>query len=237
MALVMKVAKSSITADCTTLTIIDNSGDYSAVAPVNLTGYGAPNETRANLYNKIFLTLKKSTGDVVIAIDAYNENTASSWDIVISEDGWYEAYLFGCLVWGSGITYQLNYIAYDVSTDTYYKSLQNSNTNNLVSDPAWWVATDKVADFKVAIAALQPDTYAGFDDFVELCNSVVCRSKAWAIDSVKPKSTNNCCNNYDKIDFEVTGATINEAAEAFSRAQLNVEAIQSLCNCIDDDNG
>src|SRR5690242_17243031 len=130
MALEISVAKASISKDCTTLTITDTTGSYDAVT--NLTGYGVPNEVRSNLYNKLFLTLKKSTGDEPISIDAYDENTKSSWEIIINEDGWYEAYLFGCLVWGSGITYQLGYISYDLATDSYYKSLQDTNLNHAV---------------------------------------------------------------------------------------------------------
>lgn len=234
MALELKISKSSITSNCATLTIADTTGNYSAT---NTSGYGAPNEARANLYNKLFVTLKKSTGDVVIAIDAYDENTASSWTVDISEDGWYELYLFGCLAWGSGITYETDYITYDAATDTYYKSLQDSNTNNAVTDPAWWEAVDEVADFKAAIALDQPDTYAGFDDFVEKCNSTVCRARAWAQDSAKERSTNSCCNGaYNEIDYQLAGAEINEAAEAFSKAQVNIETIQSLCGCIDNDN-
>ena len=48
MALILQVAKDSITSDCKTLAYSDHTGNYNV--STNPGGYGAPNETRANLY-------------------------------------------------------------------------------------------------------------------------------------------------------------------------------------------
>ncbi len=234
MALVLVVAKSSISSDCGTLTIVDNTGNYNA--STNPTGYGAPNETRANLFLKLWLTLKKTDGDEWITIAAYNENTASSWEITITEDGYYEAYLFGCLAWSSGTTYAINHITYSSSTDIFYKSLQNSNTNHAVTNTDWWTPVTDVAELKAAVAASQANVYADVHEWIEMCNSQVCKARAYLKKECKCKGGKGCnCNQtFDEIRYLLDGAVIHNALATYTKGQAIIEAIQNKCNCIED---
>lgn len=230
MALTLVVQKKSISSDCGTLTIEDATGSYDVTD--NPGGYGAPNETRANLYLKLIVTLKKTTGDETITVDAYDENTVTEWAITITEDGRYESFLFACLAWGSGITYELNYITYDASTDKYYKSLQNSNLNNAVTDPLWWEETEDIDDFIAAIDASQPDIYSDTENIIELCNSVVCKNRALT-------SVACCCNDectlqsYEKLRMLLEAAQIRDAQGSYNQAQEIIERIQTVCEDID----
>lgn len=233
MALVLKLEKTSISSDCATMVVTEITGDYNVTT--NPTGFGAPNETRANLYLKLLVHLRKSTGREVIAVPAYNENTASSWSIDVSnsEDGWLELYLFGCKAWGSGVTYQLNYVAYDASTDKYYRSLQNSNTNHLVSDTAWWSEATDIDHFTAARTASQPDTYSVTENVVELCRSRKCEAQMLI------KAGCNCCDEcalkeYEKVRMKIEAAAIHEALENFTEAQIIVENLNTVCeNLVD----
>lgn len=235
MALTLVVTKSTISSDCGTLTIIDNTGDYDASS--NTGGYGSPNETRANLYLKLFLTLKKSDGDEAISIDAYNENTAASWAITITEDGYYEAYLFGCLAWSSGTTFSLNEVTYSSATDKFYYSLQNSNTNNAVTDTDWWAEVTDVSSLKAAIAASQSDAYADVYEWIETCNSRVCKARAYlSKDCGCSDNTGGCeCNEkFDQVRYLIDGVDIHSALGTYAKGQTIIETIQGLCNCIED---
>ena len=98
--IVLKVEKGSISADCLTLTIDDNTGVYDA--GTNTGGYGSPNDERNTLYLKLLVTLKKTAGDEVITVDAYNDLTVTTWDVTIAEDGRYELFLFACLIYAGG---------------------------------------------------------------------------------------------------------------------------------------
>lgn len=233
MALAPVIVKTAISADCSTVTITDNTGNYNV--STNPTGYGSPNEARANLYLKLIVTLKKSTGDELISVPAYNENTASSWTITITEDGYYEVYSFLCKAWSALITYAVGYIAYDVATDTFYVSLQAANTNNAVGDTPWWTpCKSTAAQYKTAIALSQPNTYSDVDEYIELCNGVICRSKAAAqAFSSNPTGACGCGDKFREIDFMIKTARINQSDAAYSRAQVIVEQLQQSCQCID----
>lgn len=226
MALELELTKDSISSNCLTLTVSDTTGDYNATT--NPTGYGAPNETRANLYLKFFVTLRKSTGRESITVSGYNENTVTSWAVTIAEDGWYELYLFACKAWSSGTTYQLNYIAYDASTDAYYKSIQGTNLNHAVSDAAWWTVTADIDDFIAAINATQPNTYNVTKNIVELCQSRKCEGQMLL------KAGCDCCDDcflkeYEKVRMKVESAGWAEALGSFTEAQEIVESLNEIC--------
>lgn len=231
MALKLKIQKDSITSDCKTVAISDATGSYNVTT--NPEGYGAPNEARSNLYLKLMVHLRKSTGREIISVAAYNENTVSNWSVTISEDGWYELYLFGCKAWGSGITYQTGYITYDLSTDKFYRSLQNSNINHAVTDASWWAEATDIDHFTAAITAGQPDIYDDTDSFVELCVSRKCKAKAFL------KAGCDCCDEcklqeYEKIRLKIETAEILEADSNFAEAQRIVESLQAICENLTD---
>lgn len=233
MSLIPVIVKTAISADCSTLTVTDNTGNYNV--STNPGGYGSPNEARANLYIKLIVTIKKTVGDELITVPAYNENTVTSWSITLTEDGYYEVYSFLCKAWNALVTYAAGYIAYDVSTDTFYKSLQAANLNHAVGDNPWWTpCKTPAAEYKVAIALSQPDTYSDVDEFIELCNGVICRAKANVIayDTDRTGSC-GCGDKFREIDFLIKTARINAADSAYSKAQEVVENLQRTCNCID----
>lgn len=230
MALVLKIEKDSISSDCLTIVYKDNTGNYNA--STNVGGYGAPNETRANLYLKLFLTLKKTVGDEQITVAAYNENTVTQWSITLSEDGYYEAYMFGALAYAGGTTYALADVVYSAAQDAFYKSLSAGNVGNAVTNATFWTAVTDVDELKAAIAASTTVGYADVYEHIELCNSRICKTKAYL-------KEDGCDENpgtirYNKIRNLIDGADINGSISAFAKAQAVVEEIQGQCDCIDE---
>jgi hypothetical protein len=228
MALELKIEKDSISSDCTTLTIKDNTGNYNV--STNPHGYGSPNETRANLFIKLFVTLKKTDGDEAQTIDAYDENTEDTWEIDITEDGYYEIFSFACKAWNSGTTYAAGHIVYSSGTDSFYKSLQASNTNHAVTDASWWEVTTDIDDFNDALDLVQPNTYGDIYNFAEVCNSNVCLARKMA--------DGECCDcdpsevqDYEKIRWKLEQVEVNVALERFTKAQEIIETIQPICDC------
>lgn len=231
MALELKIEKGSISSDCKTLTIDDNTGNYDATD--NPGGYGAPNEVRANLYHKLFVTLKKTTGDTDVTVAAYNENTASQWTVTITEDGRYELFLFSTLAWASGTTYGLDHIAYDATTDKFYKSIQAANLNNVVTDAAWWEEATLASEFVAALDDSQPDTYSDIENVIELCRSKNC--KARAVLNAGCGCIDECTlGEYRKIELMIASAEVNEALLNFEKAQRLVEELQVFCDNVDE---
>ena len=231
MALEILTEKDNISSDCGTILYKDNTGAYDVTT--NPTGYGAPNATRASLYLKFFLTLKTTSGDEQITVPAYNANSVTQWSIPLTQDGYYEAYVFGTLVYAGGTTYALGSVIYHVGTNEFYKSLTAGNLGNAVTDVAFWAPVTEVDELKAAIAATQPNAYADVYEHIELCNSRVCKTKAYL------KEENCECtpgaSKYNKIRNLIDGADINGSIAAYARAQAIVEEIQGQCNCIDQD--
>lgn len=227
MSLQLKLTKTSTSSDCLTLIFGDTTGNYDV--SINPGGYGAPNQARVTLNLLVLVNLRKSTGREPVVVPSYTKTTGASWTVSLNEDGWYEMYAFGCLAWGSGITYQLGYITYDLGTDTYYKSLQASNTNHAVSDASWWIATTDVDDFTIARALSQPDTYDVTLNEVEKCRSTKCWAKIF--------KKAGCCEcedacklkDFTKVDLKLKACTVAEAERDYSGAQELIENLQLLC--------
>lgn len=226
----LQVEKTSISSDCETMVVTDVTGAYNVTT--NPGGYGTPNEARANLYLKLIVSLRKSTGRETIDVPAYNENTASTWSITITEDGWYELYLFGCLVWSNAITYATSYITYDVATDKFYKSIQAGNLNHAVTDDEWWEEATEVEAFQAAIDLGQDDIYAVTENTVEVCRSRKCEGKMLL--KANCDSCNECSlKDYEKVRMKLEGIVYQEAQGNFTEAQEIVENVQTICEDID----
>lgn len=219
------LSKSSTSTDCGTVIIIDSTPTGGS------TGYGGSNPARNTLYMNFFATQKLSTENVTLIVPTYNYNTGASWSISITSDGWYEFYAFSCLLYSSGTTFQLNYITYDSGTNAFYKSLQNTNLNHAVSDPAWWQATNNIDDFVAAINASQPNVYSvNFDD-IELCRSYKCEANMLAAVQGCGCSPQDCSmQDYEKVRMKIEGANNDYAASNFLGAQITIENISSICN-------
>lgn len=234
MSLVLNIEKSSTSSDCATLTIVDNTGNYNV--STNPTGYGSPNESRVNLRLGVFVNLMKSTGREPVSVPAYNEATATTWTVTLTEDGWYEIYGFACFEYSSGTTYDIGHITYDPSTDLFYKSLVAGNIGNALSDTDSWEATTDVEDFSAAIADGQSDVYECTDNTVELCRSRKC--EAQAILKAECCECDDCqMKDYEKIRLKIEAAAIAGELENYTRAQKIIENIQVLCENIDADCG
>lgn len=227
MALQLVVQKKSISADCLTLTVEDATGNYDN--PDNLGGYGAPNETRANLRLKLLVSLKKEEGNELITVPDVAEDTVTEWDVTISEDGNYELLLFGCLVYAGGTTYEEDYITYDPTQDEFYKSIQNSNTGNAVTDTDWWEVADDPDDYTAAIDSGQPDVYIDIENFVELCNSIVCRNRL-ILNQTKCSCDDACIiKDYEKARYLIEAAQIHDAQGTEALAQPIVARLNEIC--------
>lgn len=236
MALQLVLSKTSISSDCNTLVFSDTTGNYNV--STNPGGYGSPNPNRSDLYMMILVNLRPNTGRIPILVPAYNFNTASTWTVTLSQDGWYEIYAFSTVIYASGTTYQLGYITYDLSTNVFYKSLQNNNIGHSVTDTAWWIPTTDTEDFIAAAALVQPNTYQTTLNDVELCRSVKCKSKALfqaaeEKSSADPQEDHNI-DMYEKIRLRVEAAQVAASLSIFDDAEEFIEDITKLCvkcNC------
>lgn len=216
--------KTSITSDCKTLTITDT------------TDYVVLGTARNLLYLKLIVRLRKSTGDENITVPAYNENTAATWTATLAEDGWYEVYLFGCLIYNAGTSYGLDWITYDAATDEFYVSVVANNLGNAVTNVNFWTpAGNDPSIYSKAIASpvSQPTTHEGTLNIVELCRSYNCEGKMLL--KAKCDCKNDCnLQEYEKIRMKIEAAIWNDGLGNYSEAQEIIENLTEVCNNLED---
>ncbi len=235
MALALQLSKTSISSDCATLVFSDTTGNYSASPPINLTGYGTPNAARADLYMLVLVNLRSNSGTdrQPIIVPAYDFNTASTWTVTLSQDGWYEIYAFSTVIYAGGTTYQLGYMTYDLATNLFYKSIQNNNIGHAVTDAAWWTSIFTIEDLINAVAIVQPNTYEVTLNDVEVCRSVKCKAKALfqAAEEISCSDSedDHNINMYEKIRLLVEAAEVAAALSIYDDAQEFIEDISKLC--------
>ncbi len=236
MALIQEFEKTSISSNCNTLVFSDVTPQYNITTAPN--GYGPPNATRASLYMQVFVNLRLSSGRQPIDVPTYDKNTASTWTVTLSQDGWYEIYAFSCPLYDAGTTYETDYITYDLSSDAYYISLQDSNTGNAVSDTDWWEVVTDIEDFINAGIISQPGIYDVTLNDVELCRSVKCKGLALfqAAEQCDCDEDDGDCviQPYEKIRLRVEAAEVAAALENYTDAQEFIDDISRLCvkcNC------
>lgn len=230
MALELKIRKQSISNDCLTLIIDDQTGDYDVTS--NPTGFGAPNPARVDMGLITFLVAKRSTGDEFIALtpDDADPHLVVDWTATHGVDTIYKAIMYGVDNWDSGTTYALDEVVFNDADNLFYKSIQAANTNNTpASSPAWWEATTTFADFETAI---EVDAQANcfFDEFYifEDCNTEVCLNR-------KLLSANCACQDpaalgpHRKIQLKLEGALINFGLTNYTKAQEQLEDASTTC--------
>ncbi len=229
MSFQLALSKTSITADCITLVFSDTTGNY----PTPLTGYGTPNPARNTLYMKVFVNLRQNNGRQPVLVPSYNYNTAASWSVTLSQDGWYEIYAFSTIVYDAGTTYALGYITYDISSNTFYKSIQAGNIGHAVTNVSWWLPTTDITDYINATAIVQPNAYDVTFDDVELCRSAKCKANALfqAAEQDDDCSPDNdfAIQPYTKIRLRYEAALVAAALQNYSDAQEFVDDMNKIC--------
>ncbi len=234
MALVLSVVKTSISANCNTLVVSDATGNYNV--STNPGGYGAPNPARSSLYINLIVNVVTSAGRQNVPIPAVTSsayyNTVSSWTMTVSQDGWYELYMFATAAYSGGTTYQLNYIAYDPVSNAFYQSQSNSNTGQSLSNATYWLQITDITKFALATQSGDPNSYDTTTNYIELCRSIKCEATALS------NASSDCCaadqlQQYEKIRMKIEGATYSGGAALFSQAQTIVEDLTAICtsNC------
>lgn len=225
MALTLVVAKTAISSDGGTITIEDQTGS-------GATGYGGSNPARSALFLKLYVTLKKSTGDEQITVDSYNEQTVTTWSVAITEDGYYEIYMFAAPAFNGATAYTTAYVVYDSGTDKFYSSVEGG-THATITDTLYWTPVTDVSQLKAAIAAGQATAYYDVYEYIELYNSRVSKARAYIAEDCCSENASCGTSLYQKIRNLIDGAAINEAITAYAKAQTIVEQVQSLSEQID----
>jgi hypothetical protein len=128
MANTLSFTVDSITSDRTEGVLLDGT-TYSS--PVR-TGVGVFVSGRKMLYNSSV----EST--LTIVGDDNDPETDSQWTFNIPKDGWFRFLIVSVPDFNAASTYAIYDAVFDPATNKVYRSKQNTNTTDTLTDTAWW---------------------------------------------------------------------------------------------------
>lgn len=171
MALEIKLAVDSLSADGDKLTVKDVTGAYSFENPG---GYGTLNPERGTLL--VFLLADRVTSHSRRPLTVTGEapSTAAGWGIGVKEDGVLEMLLVATKEMATGRLYLVNEVRAYGGTLYRSKALQTLVSFDELSDPAKWTPVVKVSDYPIGLA----DTGSHYNilNYLHSAHTELCRS-------------------------------------------------------------
>ncbi len=130
--------KAELSFSKTQVILTDTTGNYDATT--NPGGYGAPNALFTDYAHYAIIRKKNvnSVADVVMALDAYDEEVATEFKATRTLDGWYEGKKLNILKWTAG-TYPLDTVRW-YNQVVYKANISTSQTPGAGAD--WTVVSD-----------------------------------------------------------------------------------------------
>lgn len=143
MALGISIIKTQLV-DKDSYTINDNTGTYDAIN--NATGYGAPNDARADRANYLLVSKNDKAGTRTYGLVA-NTSPLSTlvWTLTSTADGWHQATLLSFKLYSAIQAYVVDDVQYYGTTGLYYKCIQANTAvapDSGGGDDYWEVITD-----------------------------------------------------------------------------------------------
>jgi len=234
MALELNICRTATTADCGTVTITDQTGNYDAVD--NVGGYGTPNPDRADL--ALFLMGWKWVSpdeddpeDVPLTINNDDPLNVTSWDIAQTIDGYYYYKIFGVPVWDVAVAYTTGDVVYDSTYQAYYKALQGSTGSQPGATPLDWEVVENLLEEEDNDSIYLTD----YNDVV-YCRAEACVAK------ILSDYTDQCCKKCDGYDIckqwiqaetLFQSALVNSYQEKWAESDYILRYLADLCSNVD----
>jgi len=184
------------------------------------TTYGGSNPSRAAL--RVFADGYKMTADntattLTLTSNTSDPQTVTSWDFDISEDGWFKFYYVAIPAYAGGTTYAIYDAVYD-NDNTVYRSKQNGNVGNALSNTTYWeVITDPAA-----LAANLTETNESLNITSLIYQRVLTPNSEYAYSNMIGEncSCSDCDENETIYDYQIFSFWLNGALVADERTEV-----------------
>lgn len=226
MALELKLAKNSVTENGDRMFIGDVTGAYDAQD--NDTGYGAPNEERANLGLFLFVDKKETTGDTAMVLQPSDPETVDEWEVTLTGDAWYQCNVYGLIRYDVAIEAFVDELTYDYVADEIRKILTKTG-----SGP--WVYTYEVVSSDVIEDEANTKRYTTLFDTNDLTQLCKCWTKSLRAYFSNPSRTEADKARYEEIDGSLKSIRTDFGFDQSSTAQQQVESLTEVCECFSQD--
>jgi len=129
-----------------TIALNDQTGNF--VFDTNPNGYGGVNAYRGDYAYALFLTNTRADGTVYTYTPrTYSYRSALKYNIDVPRDGLYRLDLFMAQLFVSGTSYNTNDLVFEETSNTFYKSLIDYNTD-AVTVTTSWTAISTLSEFQ-----------------------------------------------------------------------------------------
>jgi hypothetical protein len=232
MALGLNVCYTATTADCTQFTITDETGIYDIVD--NTTGYGAPNEERADLALYLFGYKYREGEDdenITPIINNTDPENVTSWNIANSEDGYYYFDAIAANIWDIAVGYSIDDIVFH--QQVWYKALA-ANTGSEPSDinTNWEVIEDLELE-KANTSLVSTYRY----DMNYTCRAEICYANVVHDSGAICTECTDCKGQtlqlYMKLDVLMQSMFINMSQDNWQKADKILRTIIGYCSKTD----
>jgi hypothetical protein len=232
MALDLKLLYDSINDLGTKITLIDNTGAYSAS---NLTGFGTPNPDRDTLALIVRAYSKRYDGgeeivDTLLTVtpDDADPVVAASWELTLNGQGWQQATVYGLQLYDVSLSFEVGELVYDTGSSAIRKILTKSGdgpytyTYEVVEESALDDLTLIKAYYKVY------NTYA----IPGLCECKYRMNKEYFDARIKDPIL---FKKYLELTGILEGINSDFGFGSYSEAQSSVEYAEDICTCFTDE--
>jgi hypothetical protein len=243
MALELKLAYSNVNdgSDCNTLVLDDDTGVYDMTT--NPGGYqdegddGSGHPKRSELAVYTLLTKKNpesADADVDFTNVDSDADTATSWSIPITQDGWYRGQIIAVPVWDISAAYAVGQLVW--YSDVLYRIIITTAAGETpVSSPTKYETFEPTADNLRLVyddpVSYGPTTpiYTGYLDFLQHCFGDEIYADAWK-DVSDDRPSYYTKDSAIAITAFLEGAKIAAARENFQEADRKALIVQDLGN-------
>lgn len=158
-------------ADGKLITVKDDTGVYSESNPG---GYGAPNETRGNLYGDLLAELHSDDEVTPIEVEVVPEDATplnvASWNISLHRDGYYRLLFILAPLYNPALNYQTDDVRY--YQGDFYKAKNNPDTGDSITNSEFWDKIEKPSDYP--LLSQNAGVYFGLLDYLHTVYSEKC---------------------------------------------------------------
>lgn len=233
MALKLALKRGAISDDLTYFLVEDSTGNYDAA--LNPGGYGSPNPARASMALFVYgYKYHKDVADTALAITNNTApETAASWQVGMSLDGYHYIRIVGVNDWDAIVNYIVDQIVY--YQNKFYIATQASiNLDPVNNTSSWAEITDLTTDAvytNTSVYVFQLDT---------VINS---RGKKCLQTAVFKKAKEDCnCSGtapgpvmqpYMKIYVHLNAANYNYLQEKYALADDELKYLSEYCASIE----
>lgn len=225
MALALKLTKTSISADGTTMLVTDSTGNYNVTT--NVGGYGSPNAARNSLALILLCWNERYDGEdsitpVAETIAAYTPTTVTEWTVTLNSDGWQQAIVYGVKLYSTSTLFAVNEIVYNVGTSELWRILTVSG-----SGPYTYTHSVVLASTLTDTDYVIPYTYVLNDYAIPAITTCFNKSVEYYFLTLETTDFDRML----KIDAYLKSIRYSFLSGSFAPAQAKVEQVQTICSC------